>query len=75
MYTNWEQTDDMRGCPVPDPKEDGSAPDPVDGECTLGAMSSYVVNATKAEDVVATVKFAAEHNLRFRIKNVRSHTS
>lgn len=70
MYTNWEQTEDLSGCPVPNVNEDGSVPDPVEGECTLGGMSSYVVNATSADDVAATVKFSAEHNLRLRIKNV-----
>ncbi|KAI0813096.1 FAD-binding domain-containing protein [Xylaria sp. FL0064] len=68
MYTNLELISEI-GCPVPDPKEDGSAPDPVASECTLGNMPSYVVNATSAGQVVEAVKFAAEHNLRLRIKN------
>lgn len=71
MYTNWEQDDDLSGCPVPDLKEDGSAPDPVEADCTLGAMSHYVLNATSADHAAEAVKFAAKNNLRFRIKNVR----
>jgi hypothetical protein len=70
MYTNWEQNDRGEGCPVPGLKADGSAPDPVDGTCSMGALASYVVNATSADDIAAAVKFAAQHNLRFRVKNV-----
>lgn len=70
MYTNWEQTSDLRGCPVPDLPADGSAPLPVNATCELGGMPNYMVNATGVEDVVASVKWAAKHNLRFRIKNV-----
>jgi hypothetical protein len=33
-------------------------------------MSTYSVNATDVDDIVATVKFAKEYNLMFRIKNV-----
>lgn len=73
MYTNWEQTADLRGCLVPEPTDDGSMPLPLEGSCTLGNMPSYVVNVTRAEDIVATVKLAAEYNLRFRIKNVRTY--
>lgn len=71
MYTNWEQTADLKGCPVPDFLADGSAPPPVKGTCTLGGMSNYMVNATGVDDIVASVKWAAKNNLRFRIKNVR----
>ena len=71
MYTNWEQTSDLRGCPVPDLPSDGSAPLPVNASCTLGAMSNYVVNATGVDDIVASVKWAAKFRLRFRVKNVR----
>lgn len=73
MYTNLEQISEI-GCPIPDPNADGSA-GPVDAECTLGNMPSYVVNATSTDDVVAAVKFAAAHNLRLRIKNVRLRPS
>ncbi|KND88978.1 hypothetical protein TOPH_06479 [Tolypocladium ophioglossoides CBS 100239] len=69
MYTNWEQTADLRGCPVPDLPTDGSAPPPVNAVCTLGGMSNYVVNATGVDDIAASVKWAAKFNLRFRIKN------
>jgi hypothetical protein len=72
MYTNWEQTWDLAGCPVPDLPSDGSAPPAVNAPCTLGAMSNYVVNATGTDDIVQAVKFAARYNLRFRIKNVRA---
>ncbi|KAF2177939.1 FAD-binding domain-containing protein [Zopfia rhizophila CBS 207.26] len=68
MYTNWEQ-EGTAGCPVPDPPSNGSYPSPVEGDCTLGGMSAYVVNATSADDVAKAVKFAAKYNLRFRVKN------
>jgi FAD/FMN-containing dehydrogenase len=69
MYTNFEQDDAGLGCPVPDPPANGSAPEPVVGECTLGGMASYVVNATSADDIAAAVAFAGKYNLRFRVKN------
>ncbi|KAI8950396.1 FAD-binding domain-containing protein [Xylaria longipes] len=68
MYTNLEQISEI-GCPIPDPTEDGSAPAAIDSECTLGNMPSYVVNATSTVQIANAVKFAAEHNLRLRIKN------
>ncbi|RWA11321.1 hypothetical protein EKO27_g3777 [Xylaria grammica] len=68
MYTNLEQLDTV-GCPVPTANEDGSAPDAIDAECTLGNMPAYVVDVTSAAQVAEAVKFAAEHNLRLRIKN------
>lgn len=68
-YTNWEQNGDQ-GCYIPVLPADGSAPAPIQGNCTLGDMSSYVVNATSVDDIVTTVNFAAEKKLRFRIKNV-----
>jgi hypothetical protein len=37
--------------------------------CSLGAYPPYVVNATCAEDVQASVRFAKEWNLRMNIKN------
>lgn len=71
MYTTWEQTEDLEGCIVPPLNENGTAPGPIQGECTLGNMPAYVVNATSADDIAAAVKFSAKHNLRFRVKNVR----
>ncbi|CAJ2499890.1 Uu.00g027430.m01.CDS01 [Anthostomella pinea] len=68
MYTNFEQYGTI-GCPVPDSNTNGSAPAAIEGECTIGNMPSYVVNATSVDDVAAAVKFAAEYNLRLRIKN------
>lgn len=69
MYTNIEQLGDV-GCPVPDLDEDGSLPDPVESECTLGNMPAYAVNASSVDHVIASVRFAAKHNLRFRVRNV-----
>lgn len=46
MYTNWEQIENGTGCPVPDANADGTVPGPVEGECTLGGMASFVVNAS-----------------------------
>ena len=71
MYTNFEQTEDLEGCVVPPLNANGTISGPVEGKCTLGNMPSYVVNATSADDISAAVKFAAEYNLRLRIKNVR----
>lgn len=71
MYSNFEQNENLEGCIVPDLSADGTIEGPVPGVCTLGNMPSYVVNATNADDIAAAVKFSAEHNLRFRIKNVR----
>lgn len=72
MYTNWEQLDDgSGGCFPPEALNiDGSLPAPFKTGCDLGAMSTYSVNATSAAEIAHTVKFAAKHNLRFRIKNV-----
>ena len=41
--------------------------DPNAGEkgCSMGNFSPYVVNATEAGHVLAALKFAEEHNLRF----------
>ncbi|KAH7328753.1 hypothetical protein B0I35DRAFT_418225 [Stachybotrys elegans] len=69
MYVNNEITPNGSGCPVPMAPADGSAPPAIDGECVLGNMAAYVVNATSADDVQVAVRFAAEHNLRLRIKN------
>ncbi|KAI1741663.1 FAD-binding domain-containing protein [Xylaria scruposa] len=68
MYTNLEQISEI-GCPLPDPNTEGVAPPAIESECTLGNMPSYVVNATSTAQIVKAVKFAAEHNLRLRIKN------
>ena len=70
MFTNWEQREDLAGCPVPDPPENGTAPAPVAGNCTLGAMPHYVVNASCVDDIAKAVEFSARYNLRLRIKNV-----
>ncbi|KAJ5250772.1 hypothetical protein N7489_001182 [Penicillium chrysogenum] len=37
--------------------------------CSLGYLSPYVVNATTAQHVQATLQFAKDHNLRLNIKN------
>ncbi|KAI1817328.1 FAD-binding domain-containing protein [Poronia punctata] len=68
MYTNLEQISDL-GCPVPDANEDESAPAAIESECSLANTPSYAVNVTSTQQIVETVKFAAKHNLRLRIKN------
>ncbi|KAF2868963.1 hypothetical protein BDV95DRAFT_609222 [Massariosphaeria phaeospora] len=68
MYTNWE-ADGASGCPVPELPLDGSYPTPLPKKCSLGGMSSYVVNVTSRNDIALAVDFAAKHKLRFRIKN------
>ena len=35
MYTNWEYAENGAGCGVPELPADGSAPPPIDGECTV----------------------------------------
>jgi hypothetical protein len=37
--------------------------------CPLGNLVAYSINATDAEDIVAGVNFAREHNIRLVIKN------
>lgn len=37
--------------------------------CSFGNHPNVVVKATRAEDVIAAVKFANEHNLRLVVKN------
>ncbi|KAK4148259.1 uncharacterized protein C8A04DRAFT_24060 [Dichotomopilus funicola] len=37
--------------------------------CTLGNYVVYTVEASSADDVVAAVKFATQHNIRFVIRN------
>jgi hypothetical protein len=37
--------------------------------CSLGYLSPYVVNATTAQHVRATLQFAEKHNVRLNIKN------
>ncbi|KAF2738272.1 FAD-binding domain-containing protein [Polyplosphaeria fusca] len=72
MYTNAEQVrekDTWLGCPIPDLSIDEFAPSAIDGSCTLGNMSPYIVNASSVNDIVEAVNFAAKYNLRFRIKN------
>ncbi|PLB53578.1 FAD-binding domain-containing protein [Aspergillus steynii IBT 23096] len=65
MYTNMEFTSNGTGCPVP-----AAAPEKgLDGSCELGALGSYFVQATSADDISQAVKFAAKHNLRLRVKN------
>ncbi|KAF2087336.1 FAD-binding domain-containing protein, partial [Saccharata proteae CBS 121410] len=42
---------------------------PIDGECSLGSLSAYHVNATTANDVQKTLIFANDNNIRLSIKN------
>lgn len=65
MYSQLEQDDAGNGCPLPD---DPTAP--VKALCSLGSMPSYVVNATGPDAVGAAVRFAAQYNLRLRVKSV-----
>ncbi|KAJ6023621.1 uncharacterized protein N7446_013985 [Penicillium canescens] len=37
--------------------------------CTLGNFASYSVNVTSSNEVIAAVRFARKHNIRFVIKN------
>ncbi|KAH7138154.1 hypothetical protein B0J11DRAFT_587266 [Dendryphion nanum] len=69
MYTSWEQTEKGEGCPVPELPANASPLSPLEGNCTLGGMSSYSVKTLAVDDITMTVKFARKHNLRFRIKN------
>jgi hypothetical protein len=42
---------------------------PVTGECSLGRLSSYYVEAHSAEDVSKTLEFSRKHDIRVSIKN------
>ena len=42
---------------------------PTSGECTLGRMSSYHVEAHTADDISKTLRFVREHSIRISIKN------
>ncbi|KAL4919489.1 hypothetical protein BDW62DRAFT_179025 [Aspergillus aurantiobrunneus] len=44
-------------------------PNAVSKGCSLGNLSPYVVNATTAAHVQATLKFAKENNIRINVKN------
>lgn len=74
MYPNNEFDQFGHGCPVPNAVP--SAPlSSANGSCVLGSLATYIVNATSASQVMETVKFAALHNLKLVIKNVRcTHT-
>lgn len=37
--------------------------------CTLGNYVSYAVNVSSADQVAATVKFAADNNIRLVVRN------
>jgi hypothetical protein len=37
--------------------------------CTIGNLVRYAVNVSEPEDIVATLKFAKEHNIRFIVRN------
>lgn len=37
--------------------------------CVLGNYASYAVNVSSSDDVIAAVKFAHAHNIRFVIHN------
>ncbi|KZW00931.1 FAD-binding domain-containing protein [Exidia glandulosa HHB12029] len=65
MYSNWEVTEDGTGCPVPR----NVSLTPVQGTCTYGNLAPYIVDATVAQDIVNSVKFAAKYNLRLRVKS------
>ncbi|KAF2122532.1 hypothetical protein BDV96DRAFT_593064 [Lophiotrema nucula] len=69
MYPIWENSGGDKGCPVPPLPANGSAPAPLEGNCTLGSVSPYIVNASCVDHIVNTVKVAAKYNLRLRIKN------
>lgn len=42
---------------------------PIERPCTLGNYVRYAVNATCSDDIIATVNFARETNVRFVIRN------
>lgn len=41
----------------------------VPGSCTRGDMPVYAVNVTTEEDIVKTIQFAKENNIRLVIKS------
>ncbi|KAF2258514.1 FAD-binding domain-containing protein [Lojkania enalia] len=42
---------------------------PVSGECSLGRLSSYYVDARSSDDISKTLNFVREHGIRVSIKN------
>ena len=66
MYTENEFDENGRGCRVPNTVPTA----PLKGDCVLGALVTYVVEATTSDQVVQSVQFAAKYNLRLVIKNV-----
>ncbi|QSZ36175.1 hypothetical protein DSL72_007300 [Monilinia vaccinii-corymbosi] len=42
---------------------------PQSSPCFMGNYVSYAVNVSKSEDVIAAIKFAKTHNIRFVIRN------
>ena len=51
-------------CPAVDPKAESPQK-----TCSIGDQPRYTVNATEVSDVVATVKYASQKNLRLVIRN------
>ncbi|KAH7103259.1 FAD-binding domain-containing protein [Auriculariales sp. MPI-PUGE-AT-0066] len=69
MFNNWEFGENGLsgevGCLAPSTVPTA----PLNGTCELGAQAPFVVNATSAAIVQASVKFARKYNLRLRVKN------
>jgi hypothetical protein len=63
--TNWPQ---WAGNPCPPPQNISSVAGPAD-QCAPGRYPTYIVKATKAEDVSAALKWAAKTNVRVVVKN------
>ncbi|KAF2113009.1 hypothetical protein BDV96DRAFT_497145 [Lophiotrema nucula] len=42
---------------------------PVSGECSLGRLSTYYVDARSAKDISSTLNFVRQHSIRVSIKN------
>ncbi|TFY70738.1 hypothetical protein EVG20_g2280 [Dentipellis fragilis] len=66
QWVNWEElpsatNNTILGCPF-----DPQGPNVT---CHQGRVPSYVVNVTRIEDIVETIKFASAHNLHLVVKN------
>jgi hypothetical protein len=63
QYTEWETCGEANCLP--------SVLAPQSPICALGRISAYFVDAQKAGDVTATLKFVTDHGIRLVVKNTR----
>ncbi|PSR79577.1 hypothetical protein BD289DRAFT_415449, partial [Coniella lustricola] len=65
MFVNNEFDESGNGCPVPDTTQNV----PHNGSCVLGGLGTYFVDVESPQDISLAIQFAANYNLRLRVKN------